>query len=100
MRTLGEAAQYSGMKAAFENPEKGRRTMNSNRLAVCAASLQCTDEEKIVSCLSMAVFGVGREWILYAETEYLSLLGFSNLVNYRVMNQIACYKCFSRSVSI
>ncbi len=53
--------QYSGIKVAFENSEKDRRTMNSNRLAVCAASLQCTDDEKVVSCLSMAVFGVGRE---------------------------------------
>ncbi len=53
--------QYSGIKVAFENSEKDRRTMNSNRFAVCAASLQCTDDEKVASCLSMAVFGVGRE---------------------------------------
>ncbi len=93
-------AQYSGIKVAFGNSEKDRRTMNNNRLAVCAASLQCIDEEKVVSCLSMAVFGVGREWILYAETKYLSPLGFPNRVNYRVMNKNVCHKCFSRSGSI
>ncbi len=35
-------AQYSRLNAAFDNLDL--RTMKSNRLAVLAASLQCTDE--------------------------------------------------------
>ncbi len=42
-------AQYSGMNAAFDKSQKDQRIMNSNRHAVFAASLQCTDEVKAAS---------------------------------------------------
>ncbi len=42
------------MKAALYNSMNGLRTMVSNRLAVFAASLQCTDEVKVVSRVSDA----------------------------------------------
>ncbi len=41
-------APYSEIKAVLDSSEKDR-TMKSNHLAVFAASLQCTDEVKVVS---------------------------------------------------
>ncbi len=42
-------AQYSGIKAAVANSENEWQTIDINRLAVFAVSLQCTDEVKSVS---------------------------------------------------
>ncbi len=42
-------AQYCGTKAALESSENDRWIMESNHLAVFAASLQFTDEVKVVS---------------------------------------------------
>ncbi len=42
-------AQYSEINAVFDNSQKDLRTMKSSRLVVFAASLQCTDEVKVVS---------------------------------------------------
>ncbi len=39
----------SGIRAALDKSVKDRWIMNSNRLAFFAASLQCTDEVKVVS---------------------------------------------------
>ncbi len=41
--------QYRGIKADVDSSENDWRSMTSNRLAVIAASLQCTDEVKVVS---------------------------------------------------
>ncbi len=40
-------SQYIGISTALDNSQKDQRTMNSNRLAVFTASLQCTDELKV-----------------------------------------------------
>ncbi len=40
--------QYSGINAVLDISQKYLRTMKSNRLAVFAASLQYTDEVKVV----------------------------------------------------
>ncbi len=42
-------AQYSGLNAVLDSSQKDLRAMKSNRLAVFAASRQCTDEVKVVS---------------------------------------------------
>ncbi len=42
-------AQYSGINVVLDSSQKDLRTMKSNRLAVFAASLQCTDEVNVVS---------------------------------------------------
>ncbi len=39
--------KYCCFKADVDNSEIYRQTMNSNRLAVFAASLQCTEEVKL-----------------------------------------------------
>ncbi len=41
-------APYSEINTAFDESQSDRRTMNSNHHAVFVASLQCTDEEKVV----------------------------------------------------
>ncbi len=51
-------AQYSGMNAVFDKSQKDQRAMNSNRYAVFAASLQCTDEVKVVSRGTPQITGV------------------------------------------
>ncbi len=52
-------AQYNGVSAAFDKSQKDQRAMNSNRHAVFAASLQCTDEVKVVSRGTPQITGVG-----------------------------------------
>ncbi len=41
--------QYSGVNAAFDNSVKDRQIVKNTRLAAFTASLQCTDEVKVVS---------------------------------------------------
>ncbi len=41
-------AQYSGINVVLDSSQKDLRTMKSNRLAVFAASLQCTEEVQVV----------------------------------------------------
>ncbi len=42
-------AKYSRINTVLNSSQKDLRAMNSNRLAVFTASLQCTDEVKVVS---------------------------------------------------
>ncbi len=42
-------AQYSEINAVLDSSLKDLRTMKSNHLAVFVASLQCTDEVKVLS---------------------------------------------------
>ncbi len=53
-------AQYSGIKAASDGSENERRTIDSNRLAVFAVSLQCTDEVKSVSKTEKKIEGTQK----------------------------------------
>ncbi len=47
-RCIRTKAQYSGINAVLDSSQKDLRTMNSNRLAVFAASLQWVDAVKVV----------------------------------------------------
>ncbi len=42
-------AQYSGINAVVDSSQKDLMTMKSNHIAVFAASLQYTDEMKVLS---------------------------------------------------
>ncbi len=58
-------AQYSGMNAVLYSSQKDLRTMKSNRAAVFAASLRCTDEVNVVS-RGTDVGDLGNGWSVSA----------------------------------